>query len=186
VSLQSADQTLQALMTRAEIQDAMARYARGVDRGDWELVRRAYYPDAYDDHGEYKGDIDGLILWLKQRFADAENGMHFLGNCLIEFASPTLALVETSFISQRLRQPALGEDADAELGDAMCRQSGGRYVDRFERRQDEWLVAHRTVVLDSVFTFLARNARRTGTAVWGKRDRTDYLYRAQAEILGAK
>lgn len=186
MTLQSAEQTLQTLIHRAEIQDAMARYARGVDRGDWELVRSAYHPDAYDDHGDYKGDIDGLIEWLEGRFANAENGMHFLGNCLIEFAGAGLALVETSWISQRLRPPAAGEDADADRGDAMCRQSWGRYVDRFERRSGEWRIAHRTVVLDSVFALLARNAIRTGPAVWSKRDRTDYLYRAQADIFGPK
>jgi hypothetical protein len=164
----------------------MSRYARGVDRGEWELVRCAYYPDAYDDHGDYKGDIDGLVEWLRERFANAENGTHFLGNCLIEFAGLELALVETSFISQRLRAPVSGEGADAGRGDAMCRQSWGRYLDRFERRHGEWRVARRTVVLDSVFTFPVQNALRTGSAVWSKRDRSDPLYAAQAEIPGAK
>jgi hypothetical protein len=185
VSLQSAEQTLQALIHRAEIYDAMCRYARGVDRGDWELVRDAYYPDAYDDHGDYKGDVAGLIAWLKERFANTENGTHLLGNCLTEFAGPELALVETSFVSQRLRAHVSGAGVNAGSGDAMCRQSWGRYVDRFERRQGEWRVAHRTVVLDSVFTFAARDALRTGSAIWSKRDRSDYIYVAKANIFGA-
>ena len=186
MSFQSGKRALRTLIDRAEIQDAMVRYARGVDRGDWELVRSAYHLDAYDDHGEYKGDIDGLIEWLEKRFATAENGMHFLGNCLIEFADPERALVETSFVSQRLRPPVSGEVTDARPGDAMCRQSWGRYVDRFECRQGEWRVANRTVVLDAVFTSLARNADRTGPAVWGRRNRTDRLYQAQAEIFGPR
>ena len=48
---------LQQLIDRQEIRDCMARYARGVDRNDWEAVRDTYHPDAYDDHGDYKGDI---------------------------------------------------------------------------------------------------------------------------------
>jgi hypothetical protein len=171
---------LQVLVDRAAIQDAMCRYARGVDRSDWELVRAAYHPDAYDDHGEFKGDVDGLIGWLKPRFADAENGMHFLGNCLIEFAGPDLALVETSFVTQRLRTPVAGDSAIAGPGQAICRQSWGRYVDRFERRAGEWRVAHRTVVMDSVLTTSVDSAARSGPAVWGRRDGDDYLFSARA------
>ncbi|GAB3176747.1 nuclear transport factor 2 family protein [Streptomyces incanus] len=40
----STAEALQRLVDRKEIQDALARYARGVDRGDWELVRSAYPP----------------------------------------------------------------------------------------------------------------------------------------------
>jgi hypothetical protein len=172
------------LLDRASIEDALCRYARGVDRSDWELVRAAYHPDAYDDHGDYKGGVDGLIDWLRKRFAQAAGGMHFLGNCLIEFAEPRLALAETSFISQRLR-PAGAEEAGASgSGDTLCRQSWGRYVDRFECRDGEWRIARRTVVLDAIYTFPASSGTREGSAVWSRRDRGDILYRAQAELRG--
>src|SRR3954464_7687266 len=88
------------LAERAEIQDCLLLYARGVDRGDWELVRSTYHPDADDAHGEYQGGVDGLIAWLDQRFAGADNSMHFLGNCLIEFAEADFAFVETYFASR--------------------------------------------------------------------------------------
>ena len=51
--------TLQSLIDKQEIRDCMARYARGVDRADWEAVRDTYHDDAYDDHGDYKG----AVLW---------------------------------------------------------------------------------------------------------------------------
>ena len=163
----------------------MCRYARGVDRSDWEAVRAAYHPDAYDDHGEYKGDVEGLIAWLEPRFAEAENRMHVLGNCLIDFAGPDLALVETMFVTQRLRAASASETGSAASGDAICRQSWGRYVDRFERRNGAWRVAHRTVVLDSVVTLPVQSAARIGPPIWGRRDAGDRLYEAQAEILGS-
>ena len=46
------------LRDRHEIQECLFRYVRGVDRRNWDLVRSAYHPDAYDDHGNYKGNID--------------------------------------------------------------------------------------------------------------------------------
>ena len=184
VALQSKEQSLQNLVDKAEIEDALRRYTRGVDRGDWDLVRSLYHPDAYEDHVEYKGNVDELIAWLKDRFATVQNGLHHLGNCQIEFAGPDLALVETYYVTQRLRPPTVGEWADPGPQDATCWHSMGRYVDRFERRNGAWRVAHRTVVLDARYTTHAFNAVRTGLGAWGARDRSDPLYQARAGIFG--
>jgi hypothetical protein len=181
----SNEQALQRLVDKDEIQDAMSRYARGVDRGDWDLVRSTYHADAVDEHGDFKGTIDGLIAWLDQRFAGVDNSMHFLGNCLIEFAGPDLALVETYFVSRRLRPPTTDEGRTVGPRDAMCREAWGRYVDRFERRDGEWRVARRTVVLEASSTALALGGARTGPLTWGRRDRTDRLYQDQSDIFGA-
>ncbi len=172
---------LQRLFDKEAIRESLCQYARGVDRGDWELMRTTYHPDAHDEHGDYKGGIDGLIKWLDQRFAGVDNSMHFLGNCLIEFDGPDTALVETYFVSRRLRPPTPEERKTVGPNDAMCREAWGRYVDRFERRNGgPWLVAHRTVVLEASSTSLAMGGARTSPLTWGHRDRNDRLYKAQA------
>jgi hypothetical protein len=176
------NRTVQELLDRTAIADVMSTYSRGVDRGDWELLRSTYHPDAHDDHGEYKGGVDGLVAWLKDRFATTDNSIHFLGNCLIEFIDPDLALVETYFASRRLRPPTADEAAALAPGDAMCRQSWGRYVDRFERRDGQWRVADRKVVLEARFTSVAKEAARDTRALWGQRDHTDPLYVARAQF----
>ena len=175
---------LQRLLDREAIRDALACYARAVDRGDWALLRSTYHADAWDDHGDYKGPVDGLVEWLDRRFAGTDNSMHFLGNCLVEFAGSDLALVETYFVSRRLRPPEGDECGRAGPRDAMCREAWGRYVDRFERRDGQWRVAHRTVVLEASSTSLALGGARGDTSTWGRRDRDDRLYQARAEILG--
>lgn len=177
---------LQRLVDRAEIQDCLCRYARGVDRGDWALVRSSYHPDAYDQHGEYRGGIDGLIAWLDARFAAVDNSTHFLGNCLIEFAGARHAFAETYFVSRRLRLPTPAERArhpGLQPQDRMCREAWGRYADRFERRDGAWRVSHRTVVLESAGTSLAIDgARAPGAAVtWGSRDASDPACRSRAQ-----
>jgi hypothetical protein len=146
-------------------------------------VRSTYHPDAFDAHGDYKGPIDGLIDWLDQRFAGVDNSMHFLGNCLIEFAGPDLALVETSFVSRRLRPLSDAERKDLGPTDAICREGWGRYVDRFERRNGEWRVAHRTVVLEASSSSVATGGMRTSPLTWGQRNRTDRIYQAHSEIF---
>ena len=177
------EQTLQRLVDKDEIRDALSRYARGVDRGDWELVRSTYHANAVDDHGGYSGPIEGLIEWLDQRFAGVDNSMHFLGNCLIEFAGPDLAMVETYFVSRRLRPPEGDQCRTSGPKDAMCREAWGRYVDRFERRDGQWRVAIRTVVLEANSTSLAMGGARTSSLTWGQRNRSDRLYEAQVEIF---
>ncbi|KWF32816.1 hypothetical protein WL88_26125 [Burkholderia diffusa] len=181
---QSKEEALQRLVDKSEIHDVMCRYARSVDRGDWALLRSTYHPDAYDDHVGYKGTLEGLIEWLDQRFAGVDNSVHFLGNCLVEFATSDLALVETYFTSRRLRHP-VGEECNGLAADDMlCRQTWGRYIDRFERRNGEWRVAKRKVVLDAGFTSVAKGGAKGNAAAPGLRNLSDALYSAHREIFG--
>lgn len=57
------DPVLRALLDQSEIRDVHLRYCRGVDRCDWDLVRSCYYAEAIDEHGFYRGGIDGFIEW---------------------------------------------------------------------------------------------------------------------------
>ena len=51
------------LEDRAEIREAMMRYARGMDRRDRELLRSAYHDGAVDDHVGFIGEVDDFIDW---------------------------------------------------------------------------------------------------------------------------
>lgn len=123
-----------ALVAKRACLDALHRYARGVDRCDLELVRSAYHPDAYDDHGGYQGDVDGFLAWLKATVFDAfACTMHKLGNVLIEVEGER-AWGETYAVAHHVA----GTGADAT--DLVM---GVRYLDRFERRGGEWKIADR-------------------------------------------
>lgn len=134
-------EALQRLIDKDEIRDLMARYCRGVDRGDWDLVRSTYHADAYDDHGDYKGGIDGFVDFARSRTGGATQVMHFLGECLIEFASADVAVAETYFFTAH----TLGSEAQRQYGaenrgHAVQLSQYGRYVDRVERRQGVWRI----------------------------------------------
>jgi hypothetical protein len=176
------DEALQRLLDKEEIYETICLYARGVDRGDWDLVRSTYHEDAFDSHGDYQGDIHGLITWLENLFKGVDNSMHFLGNCLIEFGSRDSALVETYFVSRRLRAPTLEESNFSKSTDAFSRDYWGRYVDHFVRREGQWRVLHRTVVTEALSDSLALNGARTHPLDWGQRNRSDRLYTARKEI----
>ena len=181
----TSSESLQRLADRAEILDCLCRYSRGVDRGDWDAVRASYHGDATDQHGEYKGDVGGLMKWLERRFEGVGNSMHFLGQSLIEFASRDFAFVETYFCSRRLRAPTAAEEATLASDDMMCREAWGRYVDHFERRDGQWRVASRVVVIETSYTSIAMGGKRNTGAptTWGSRDTSDVSHRSREELF---
>lgn len=135
---------LQKLADTIEIQQVVARFARGIDRMDAELVRSCYHDGALDHHGTFfDGDADGFVAWTKAHLPLYAMTMHFLGQTLVEFPEPAanVAGAETYVI---------GFHQMAEGGEDAHWTSGFRYLDRFEKRlvdgKPEWRIAERTVV----------------------------------------
>ena len=178
------------LTDRMAIQDCLFRYVRGVDRKDWELVRSAYHPDAYDDHGNYKGGIDGFIESLITRHATIEQSMHVVGNIVIEFDGPDGALLEAYFITHQRLSPAAGDARSAYLrgapigpDEAVETEVVGRYVDRMTRRDGAWRIAHRTVVFEVVRGQAAPpGGGLRDNWVIGRRDGNDRIEVARREL----
>jgi len=184
---------LARLLDRAALQDLMARYARAVDRRDWKTVRATFHPDAHDDHGDYKGNVDGFIAWVTDRHANIQQSMHFLGNCLIEFVGPDVALVETYFVArQTLGANAAAartmiSGANAGSGPSQM-EAWGRYIDIAERRQGEWRTARRIVCLEVVESKPAPNVPIKPEWAQQKRDPSDPIndMRERAVALARK
>lgn len=153
--MQTTEERLARVADRLDIQELLHRYARGVDRKDWELVRAVYHVDAHDDHGNYKGDVDGFIENLKKRHALIEQSIHFVSNVIIEFDGPDSAIVESYYITYQRLLPGAGQfrrnylirEALAD-DEAVQGQAIGRYVDRITRRDGVWRIARRTVVFE--------------------------------------
>ena len=122
---------------REAIRDCLYRYARGVDRCDEALVRSAFWPDAVADWASFKGNPDELIAWAWPQLQGMEQTVHNLGNMLIGCDDGT-ARTET-YLTAYHRLPGEG-GAKTDLIVA------ARYLDRFEKRNDEWRIIHRVVV----------------------------------------
>lgn len=164
---------LSQLVARAEIEDCLCRYARGVDRRDWPAVRACFHEDAVDRHGEFHGTADEFVDWVRNRHAAVPFAMHFLGNSLIDFRDENTAAVETYFIAFQRRERTAA-DGSVEGTDA---DVFGRYVDRFERRDGGvWRIARRSVVYDSTRTQPSTNHLRKLVGVIGRRDAEDAVY----------
>ena len=159
--------TLQELIDRAEIHDVLMRHSRGVDRCDFELIRSCYHPDAVADYPEdvYQGNVNGFIKFAKKELPTFERTNHFLGNVLIELDGD-VAHSETYCIANN-KSTAAHKWGDAYL------TLWVRYVDRFERRDGVWRIAHRKLVIDFQRKDEAGGWFKLPPEQLGRRDGTD-------------
>ncbi|MGQ0652820.1 MAG: nuclear transport factor 2 family protein [Betaproteobacteria bacterium] len=129
---------LEELEARTAIEDCLKRFARAVDRQDWQAARAAYHDDAFDDHGFFKGPPDPFLAHVAKLHETQRHSMHFNTNVLIEFSAKDKAFVETYvLVLQRFDDKRV--------------MASARYLDRFEKRSvngdaGQWRVAHRTLV----------------------------------------
>ncbi|MDH6280152.1 nuclear transport factor 2 family protein [Prescottella agglutinans] len=134
-----------SLIDKQEITEVLHRYARAVDRKDFDRVADCYFPDAIDNHGGYIGTVDGLIEDMKSRHATIDSSLHYITNVLIDLDGDT-ANVE-SYCLCYLRQAPMVPGQSQSRATIKC-----RYVDRFERRDGQWRIADRIVVFDESVT----------------------------------
>lgn len=144
--MQPLKPTAEQLIARAEIYDVLLRYMRGVDRRDMSLVRSAFHPGAtqtnpYLAPGE-AGTVEGLIDLMSANALRIPMSMHLLGNIVYEFASEELAIVESYLIAYQVHRPDDGGQG--------FRETGSRYLDRFEKRDGEWKISKRILPLNFV------------------------------------
>lgn len=150
----SVPQAIGRAADRAEIYAALVRYCRGVDRRDIAMIRSAYHDDAYDDHGVYRGGLDGFIAFVERDVhARFRTTMHKLGQALIEFderdddGHEEAGRSDPGFATARAETYAICHHVAQENGrDVADSVMGVRYLDRFERRDGAWRIARRQLV----------------------------------------
>jgi hypothetical protein len=168
-----AEALLHELKSRAEIGEVVLRYCRGIDRCDEALLRSCFHPDATHRHGGFEGTSADFCTFALEMVAKVRFTHHQLGPVSIELAGET-AFTETYFTSLHRygATPPPGGRAHED------RFAGGRYIDRFERRDGVWKIAHRRGV-----TEWQRNEPSSDAGFWdgpeahrGRRDRGDPVY----------
>jgi hypothetical protein len=129
--------TAEELVDRENIRQVFSRYSRGVDRQDEDLVRSTYWPGGWDNHGAFEGTIDEFIANFKLMWPTVRM-QHMLGQIHIEIHGNE-ANTESYFLAYH--RLGTGDDTVDML-------LGGRYVDRLEKRDDEWRILHRNAIYD--------------------------------------
>jgi hypothetical protein len=93
--------------------------------------------------------------------------MHTIANTAVDFVGPDAARVETYVYAQHRCRDAEGP---------FIEYVGGRYIDRFERRDGAWKIADRVCVREWDKRERVTPAFAPGRFSEGRRDHTDLCY----------
>lgn len=154
---------------RLDIHECLYRYARAVDRLDYEAIAECYFDDAIDTHAGYVGTAAGLVEDIRVRHESIDSAQHFITNVLIDFEGSDCAFVESYCLAFLRQKSSAGEDSQVEF------VSRCRYVDRFERRESRWAIAERVVVFDETVEQRVIDVRLPSW-VASRRDKDDPVY----------
>jgi ketosteroid isomerase-like protein len=140
--LKNIESKLVEVVDRDEIRDLMLRYARGVNRQDWELVLSCYHHDAVENHLPFwgPGSPQGFVDWMQAEFKAYQQVQTFVGNQLIEVYGD-LAWGEAYGMNvHRKVEPD---------GRVFHLTGFARYNIRYERRAGHWRFAEREFLTDA-------------------------------------
>ncbi|EED34281.1 conserved hypothetical protein [Luminiphilus syltensis NOR5-1B] len=132
----ATDTAIDHALSHQAITELNYRYCRGADRGDVETLLSAFHDDAVVMSGVFNG-------------------------CAREFADTVLPAISGMCTAHTVTNHWIEIDGDAAVGESYVmafqgipgdspedRLIGGRYIDRYERRDGEWKIAERSFVMD--------------------------------------
>jgi SnoaL-like domain len=134
-------ETLDQLTARAAITQRLHLYCRGVDRRDPDLLTSSFWSDSKMEFGMFSGGGQEFAQSLCGWFEAGGVGLtsHMLGNVVIAVEGG-IAFSECYLHAVHRLRRADGGEFDSAVG--------GRYQDRFERRDGVWRIAFRRLVFD--------------------------------------
>jgi hypothetical protein len=130
---------LQALLDKQAITELVNSYCNAADRHDHDKMRALYHDDAIDDHGAF---FQGLAMEFIDKLPEIQAPMAILHhnvttvNIKLEGDYAEGEVYVLAFHQVRT------EDGPVDM------LIGGRYFDRYEKRNGEWKFSHRAVVAD--------------------------------------
>lgn len=135
---------LQAVADKLEINEQLARYARGVDTHDWDLWKSVFTDDAVVDYsrsGVISGSRDEVAAFLADAFAAIPWATHHITNVEIDLDGDA-AHVRAMFFNP-MQLPGMDEPSS----------TGGYYHHEFVRTPHGWRSRH---LLEEPVWFLNR------------------------------
>ncbi|GAB3231452.1 nuclear transport factor 2 family protein [Mycolicibacterium hippocampi] len=133
------DPRLQQMLDEFELHKLAHRYCRAVDRGDMATLRTLYHHDAEDGHGGFStGSADGFLRELDAARPYLRSMQHNITTVNFGVSGHT---AEGEIYTIATHTFGAGDhDVDVIVG--------GRYLDRYQKRDDTWRIAERTIVTD--------------------------------------
>jgi ketosteroid isomerase-like protein len=186
------ERTVTELADRQAIREVLMTYSRAIDRLDRDLLISVYHDDAIDDHGVFVGTPAQFANWaIAMHTATHLSHQHCIFNFTCDLDGD-VAHTESYYMFVGMNR----------AGTPLA-MSGGRYIDRMEKRDGRWAIAARVCVRDwapldeipqsldaSAMTVVknldeaTRQLMRTGAQP--RRDRSDVSYQRPLTIDPAR
>lgn len=135
----SRDPALQELLDKQAIADVITRYSRTLDWLDDEGQTTCFWPDAAIDYAFFRGSAADFIPVVMRIERASQRRWHMLSGLAIRLQPPSRASTECYGIATGVRN-----NDGVWTGNIY----GGRYLDEFEKRGEEWRISKRDYVMD--------------------------------------
>jgi hypothetical protein len=133
------DARLQDILDKAEITELVHRYCNAADRHDHDKMRSLYHKDAIDDHGAF---FKGLAMEFIDRLPAIQEPMLILHHNV----TTVNIVVDGDYAEGEIYILAFHQvRTDEGPVDLLI---GGRYFDKYTKRNGVWKFSHRAVVAD--------------------------------------
>jgi hypothetical protein len=162
----SLEDRMRELLDKQAITEQIYNYGRCMDRLDRDLGKAVFHPEAVADYGAqmFQGTGWAFVDWIMEAHLQFTTHTHEFSNILIAVDGDRAQSETYGDVTLRRR------DADGTLHDI---RNLGRYIDRWERRDDAWRIIHRQYVHEFDQTGPALPGQ---FATMGRRDTTDPSY----------
>jgi ketosteroid isomerase-like protein len=174
-ALEALQNDVRYLKDRVAILDCVAMHARGCDRHDVDLITAAYHEDAVDEHGYATNVGPEYAEWANRVHAETSKvHTHNITTHSCEIDG------DTAHAESYVLVVLIGGDGKT------AQFISGRYLDRLERRDNEWRIAIRRSTVEAMFLGDARVLQSSFFVekgyLLGTRDRSDLSYERPLEL----
>lgn len=132
--------TIDEVLAEAAIRELQIRYCRACDRVDLDLLRSCFHPDAVLEYGFFTAGVDELVAMAQAGMAAYEKTTHVTGNQLVEVEGDRAWAEHYTLATHRCPPDETGPLRDF--------VTSIRYVDDLQRRDGDWRIARRVLILD--------------------------------------
>jgi SnoaL-like domain len=137
--METTGTALQEVIDEFQLRKLVNTYCRAVDRGDFEQLRNLYHHDAVDGHGGFSAGTANDFL---DKLAAARPYIRSMQHNITTMNFAVCGHVAEGEVYTIATHTLAAGDRDIDI------VVGGRYLDKYEKRNDTWKFIERTIVSD--------------------------------------
>ncbi len=131
--------SLEQVADRLAITEILHTHSRGVDRADTDILKSCYWEDAEVDYGAFKGKAWTFCESLPGAIKRYRATQHRVSNIIVQ-QDGSDAVTESYVTAYHFLEVPEGESTEMTYI--------GRYLDRFQKRDNVWRMTFRHIVMD--------------------------------------